>query len=133
MNEVFQKTRELGEAIRRSPEYRAVKAAEDRAMGSERASQTMQRLIDLKSRLESAMSENKSDWAQLESIRLAIDEARTEAEGIEELVALNDARGELEAMMEKVTSLLGYLVMGGMGDGDDDALSARIHQNVRVN
>lgn len=133
MNEVFQKTRELGEAIRRSPEYKAVKAAEDKAMGSERASQTMRHLIELKSRLENAMSENKSDWAELENIHMAIDEARAEAEGIEELVALNDARSELEAMMEKVTSLLGYLVMGGMGDGDDESLNARLHQNARVN
>ena len=61
---------------------------------------------ELKSRLENAMSENKSDWAELESIHVAIDEARAEAEGIEELVALNDARSELEAMMEKVTSFV---------------------------
>ena len=41
MNEVFEKTRELGEAIQRSDEYLTLKAAEAKAMKNTEAADAM--------------------------------------------------------------------------------------------
>ena len=98
MNEVFLKTRELGEALRRSPEFLAVKRAEDKVMENERASELMSRMMDLRTRLETAMSENKGEWPQLEALRVEMDELQAQADGIEELRQLNEARSVFAAL-----------------------------------
>ena len=52
MNEVFKKTRELAEALLESDEYKAVKAAEDKAFGNKEAADTVGRYLEAKKRME---------------------------------------------------------------------------------
>ena len=47
MNEVFEKTRELGEAIQRSDEYLTLKAAEAKAMKHTEAADAMGKYMEL--------------------------------------------------------------------------------------
>ncbi len=132
MNEVFVKTRELGEALRQSPEFLAVKRAEDRVRANARASELMSRMLDLRARLETAMSENKSEWPQLEALRLEMDELQAQADSIEELKQLNEARSVFAELMGKVSALLGFAVSGAMSEEPFEALGSAIHSGARV-
>ena len=76
MNEVFAKTRELGEALLRSDEFKAVKDAENKAMSDPEAAQIVGRFIELRSDMEKAMSEGEKDWVKIGNLSSEIDTCR---------------------------------------------------------
>ena len=56
MNEVFLKTRELGEAILKSEEFALVKKAEEKAMKNTEAAETMGKYLEAKGEMDRMMA-----------------------------------------------------------------------------
>ena len=55
MDAVFQKTRELGQALMESETYQKMKAAEDKAMQNQEAARTMGEFLEKRQQLQSLM------------------------------------------------------------------------------
>lgn len=114
MNEVFEKTRELGEALLHSEEYKAVKAAEDRAMANAEAAQTVGRFLELRKQMEEMMSEAEKDWAKVQKVTEEIDECKQQMDAIEDLAALDAARDKFSELINQVNNVLHFIVTGEM-------------------
>ena len=61
MDRVFEKTRELGQALLESDAYLAMKAAEDRAMQNEEAANTMAQFLEKRNALHALMQSENPD------------------------------------------------------------------------
>ena len=69
MDNVFAKTRELGEALLESDAYLKMKAAEDKAMQNEEAARAMGEYLEKRQELQSMMqSENPDPGADRKSV-----------------------------------------------------------------
>jgi cell fate (sporulation/competence/biofilm development) regulator YlbF (YheA/YmcA/DUF963 family) len=75
MDAVFQKTRELGQALMESEAYQKMKAAEDRAMQNEEAARTMGEYLEKRQALQSMMQSENPDPGALKRISDEMDEA----------------------------------------------------------
>ena len=118
MNEVFAKTRELGEALLRSEEYKAVKDAENKAMSNPEAAQIVGRFIELRADMEKAMSEGEKDWVKIGSLSSEIDSCREKMNGIEVLNELDSAREAFSELINQINSVLRFIVTGDMTPGE---------------
>ena len=61
MDNVFAKTRELGEALLNSETYQRMKQAEDRAMQNTEAAETMARFLEKRQALQALMQSENPD------------------------------------------------------------------------
>jgi cell fate (sporulation/competence/biofilm development) regulator YlbF (YheA/YmcA/DUF963 family) len=61
MDQVFLKTRELGQALVESETYLAMKQAEDTAMKNEEAAKTMGKYLELRGQLQEMLGESEPD------------------------------------------------------------------------
>ncbi|MBR4236724.1 MAG: YlbF family regulator [Clostridia bacterium] len=118
MNEVFAKTRELGEALLRSDEFKAVKDAENKAMSDPEAAQIVGRFIELRSDMEKAMSEGEKDWVKIGNLSSEIDTCREKMNGIEVLNDLDSAREAFSELINQINSVLRFIVTGDMTPGE---------------
>ncbi len=118
MNEVFAKTRELGEALLRSDEFKAVKDAENKAMSDPEAAQIVGRFIELRSDMEKAMSEGEKDWVKIGNLSSEIDTCREKMNGIEVLNELDSAREAFSELINQINSVLRFIVTGDMTPGE---------------
>ena len=114
MNEVFQKTRELGEALLHSDEYKAVKLAEDKAMANQEASEAVGRFLELRGKMEEMMSAQTKDWDEVRRITEQIDECKEKMDSIDVLNELNEARDRFSDLINQINSVLRFIVTGEM-------------------
>jgi len=119
MNEVFEKTRALGEALLNSDEYKAVKTAEDKAMGNPEAANAVGRLMELRSKMEALMSQNEKDWAEVQKLNDEIEECRRYISAIEVMAELDKARENFGNLIQQVNNVLQFIVTGEMTNGAD--------------
>ena len=117
MNEVFKKTRELAEALLESDEYKAVKAAEDKAFGNKEAADTVGRYLEAKKRMEEIMSENSKDWGEVQRLTDEIDKCTREMAQIEDLVNLHAARDRFSGL---INDMLQLIITGEISDEDGE-------------
>ena len=65
MDMIFQKTRELGEALLESEIYTKMKAAEEKAMKNEEAARLMSEMLERRSSIQEMMQQTNPDPAAL--------------------------------------------------------------------
>ena len=114
MNDVFLKTRELGEALLHSDEYKAVKQAEDRAMANQEASEAVGRYLELRGKMEEMMSAQTKDWDEVRRVTEEIDECKQKMDAIDDLNTLNEARDRFSELINQINSVLRFIVTGEM-------------------
>lgn len=119
MNIVFEKTRELGEALLASEEYLAVKAAEDKAMSNKEAADAVGRLLELRGEMERLMSENEKDWSAVQKLNDEIEACRAVLDAIPDMAELNRARDKFGSLIGQVNNVLQFIVTGEMSNGED--------------
>ena len=119
MNEVFEKTRELGEALLRSEEYLAMKAAEEKALSNEEASKVVGRFLELRGQMETLMSDNEKDWAKVQAVTDEIEECKKKMGEIDDLIALDKARDDFGALINNINSVLHFIVSGTMENDEE--------------
>ena len=119
MNEVFEKTRELGEALLRSEEYTAVKKAEEAAMQNEAAAEVVGKFLEARRQMEQMMAENDKDWFKVKQLTDEIDGYRMQMDAIEDLKKLDKARETFSELINQINTLLRFIVTGQMSDEDE--------------
>ena len=120
MNEVFKKTRELAEALLESDEYKAVKAAEDKAFGNKEAADTVGRYLEAKKRMEEIMSENSKDWGEVQRLTDEIDKCTKDMAQIEDLVALHAARDRFSGLINDINKVLQLIITGEANEDEGE-------------
>lgn len=120
MNEVFQKTRELGEALMATEEYLAMKAAEEKAMQNAEAAKTMGKFIEQKQRMEELLAQSSPDYTLLKQLSTEIDELQARLQLIDDIAALTSARENFSQLINQVNSVLRFIITGEMENEGDD-------------
>ena len=114
MDTVFQKTRELGQALMESEAYLKMKAAEDKAMQNEEAARAMGQYLEKRQELQSMMQSENPDPGALKRISDEMDEAQERLQMMDDIVALTDARNEFNALIGQINQVLQFIVTGEM-------------------
>ena len=120
MNEVFEKTRELGEALLRSDEYKKVKEAEERATANAEAAQVVGQFIEKRNEMQQLMSENDKDWEKVGKLSDEIEELKAKMDSIDDLIALDKARDKFGELINQINSVLHFIVTGEIESDDNE-------------
>lgn len=118
MNEIFLKTRELGDAILKSEEFKNVKDAEERAMKNTEAAETMGKYLEAKGEMDKMMAKGEKDWARVKQLSDEMSALQERMNMIDDIKALNDAREGFANLITQVNSVLRFIVTGEMDDGE---------------
>lgn len=118
MEMVFQKTRELGQALIDSEVYQNMKAAEEKAMKNQEAAQLMSDMLERRSAIQEHMQQTNPDPAVLKRLSDEMDSIQEKLQMMDDIVALTQTRGEFNAMMSQVNQVLQFIVTGRMDDGE---------------
>lgn len=114
MDAVFQKTRELGQALMESEAYLKMKAAEDRAMQNGEAARAMGEYLEKRQQLQEAMQSENPDPGALKRISDEMDAAQERLQMMDDIVALTEARNEFNALIGQINQVLQFIVTGEM-------------------
>ena len=114
MDVIFQKTRELGQALLESEAYLKMKAAEDRAMQNEEAARTMSEYLEKRQQLQAMVQSENPDPGALKRISDEMDAAQERLQMIDDIAALTDARNEFNALIRQINQVLQFIVTGEM-------------------
>lgn len=123
MNEVFMKTRELGEAILKSEEFACVKEAEERAMKNTEAAETMGKYLELKGEMDKMMAMGEKDWVKVKQLSDDMSSLQERMTLIDDIKALNMARDNFANLINQVNSVLRFIVTGEMDDEENGGCS----------
>ncbi len=114
MDAVFQKTRELGQALLECEIYQKMKAAEDRAMANEEASQAMSQYLEKRTEMLELMQTDNPDPGALKRLSDEIDAAQERLRLIDDITALTEARNEFNGLINQINQVLQFIVTGNM-------------------
>ena len=114
MDAVFQKTRELGQALMESDAYLNMKAAEDRAMQNEEATRAMGDFLEKRQQLQGLMQSENPDPGAMKRISDEMDAAQERLQMMDDIVALTEARNEFNALIGQINQALQFIVTGEM-------------------
>jgi len=116
MDQVFVKTRELGQALAESDAYKNMKAAEDRAMANKEAAETMGRYMEIRSSLQEMLSKPDPDSVAMKTLSDEMDELHTKLQNIDDIVQLTQAREAFNALIAQVNQVLQFIVTGKLDE-----------------
>ena len=109
MDNVFQKTRELGEALLASETYQRMKAAEDKAMQNAQAAGLMSDLLEKRSGIQQLMQQENPDAGALKRLSDEMDEIQEQLRMMDDIVALTEARSEFTSLINQVNQVLQFI------------------------
>ena len=116
MNAVFEKTRELGDALMASEEYLAMKAAEDAAMADADAAAMMGNYLEHKQQIQEILESGNPDADELARHKDAMDEIQRQFQEIPAIAKMNEAREGFDTLISQVNQVLRFIITGEMGD-----------------
>lgn len=114
MNEVFEKTQALGEALLESPEYKAMREAEEAVRNHETASVMLEQFGAHKHALESLFEQENPD---AEAVRLHTESMQSLQKQLNEtdvVAAMNEARRAFSQIIQQVNQVLQFMITGEM-------------------
>lgn len=114
MNEVFQKTRELGEALMKSEEYATMKACEDAAAGNELAARTMGLYLEKRGALEKLMMSDNPNPKEMSELSAEMEAIQEALQSIEDISRLTEARAAFNKLIAQVNQVLRFIITGEM-------------------
>ena len=117
MDNVFQKTRELGEALLASETYQRMKAAEDKAMQNAEAAGLMSDLLEKRAGIQQLMQQENPDAGALKRLSDEMDGIQEKLHMMDDIVALTEARSEFTSLINQVNQVLQFIVTGKMDSG----------------
>ncbi|MBR1560521.1 MAG: YlbF family regulator [Clostridia bacterium] len=118
MDMVFQKTRELGEALLQSEAYLNMKAAEDKAMANADAAQTMAGFLEKRGELHALMQSENPDPVAMKRVSDEMDDLQDRMQMIDDVVALTEARNQFNSLIGQINQVLQFIVTGRMEEAD---------------
>ncbi len=116
MDEIFKKTRELGQALLESETYLNMKRAEDKAMQNQEAAALMGSFIEKRTELLELMQTENPDPGAMKRLSDEMDEEQSRLNMIDDIVALNAARNEFNGLIGQINQVLQFIVTGKMDE-----------------
>ena len=120
MSEVFVKTRELAEALMRSEEYIAMKAAEDVAIQNEEAAGIMAQYMERQQELEAVMMKNEPDVEGMNRLSAEMEALQKKLQETPDIANLTATRTAFSNLINQVNQVLRFTITGEMGDEADE-------------
>ena len=114
MDKVFQKTRELGQALLECEVYANMKEAEERAMKNQEAAQLMASFLEKRTQIQQMMQEGNPDPGAMKRLSDEMDADQERLQMMDDIVALTQARGEFTGLINQVNQVLQFIVTGEM-------------------
>ena len=118
MDKVFEKTRELGQALLESESYLKMKSCEEKAMKNVEAARLMGELLERRGSIQEMMQRTDPDPAALKRLSDEMDGIQEQLQMMDDIVELTQARGEFNGLINQVNQVLQFIVTGRMDDGD---------------
>lgn len=119
MDKVFEKTQELGEALKESPVYLRMKEAEAKAMQNAQAAELMTEYLEKRGQIQEMMENENPDPGAMKRLSDEMDEIHQRLDMIDDIAALTAARGEFNALIGQINQVLQFIVTGRMSDGGE--------------
>lgn len=116
MDMVFEKTRELGEALKQSEAYNRMQTAEAKAMQNLEAAEMMAQYLEKRGQIQEMMEVENPDPAVMQRLSNEMDEIQEKLQMIDDIVELTAARGEFNALIGQINQVLQFIVTGRMTD-----------------
>ena len=116
MDKVFEKTRELGEALQESPVYLRMKEAETKAMQNMQAAEMMAQYLEKRTQIQEMMEVENPDPGAMQRLSNEMDEIQEKLQMIDDIAELTAARGEFNALIGQINQVLQFIVTGRMTD-----------------
>lgn len=117
MAEIFEKARELGEAIIESKEYKELKEAELRQEQDEEALTLLKEYSEVRSRLASEIQKGDVDDGRIAEIREELEEAYEKMTTNDSITAYINAQRTFQAIIEQMNNILSFHITGKMPGG----------------
>ena len=117
MAEIFEKARELGEAILESNEYKEFKAAELAQENDEEALALLKEYSDVRSRLAGEIQKGDVSEERIAEIREELEEAYTKMTTNDTITAFINAQRPFQAVIEQMNNILSFHITGKMPGG----------------
>lgn len=124
MNEVFEKTRELAQAVMRSDEYTTMKEAEDVAMKNEAAAAIMAEYLERKQQLEEIMSREDADPLAMTRLSEKMEDLQKQLQATPDIIRLTKARENFTRLISQINQVLRFTITGDMGEEESTAGNA---------
>lgn len=118
MDTVFQKTRELGQALLNSEAYLRMKEAEDKAMQDPEAARTMADFIEKRGALHEMMQSDNPDPVAMKRISDEMDALQDRMQMIDAVVELTQTRDAFNNLIGQINQVLQFIVTGRMAEAD---------------
>lgn len=117
MDMVFQKTRELGQALMECDAYQNMKAAEERAMKNPEAAETMGLFMEKRGQLETLVSGEDFDAGEMKRLSNEMDDLQQRLQMMDDIVKMTEARNEFTQLMGQVNQVLSFMITGQIDEG----------------
>lgn len=112
MDMVFQKTRELGQALLECDAYQNMKAAEERAMKNPEAAETMGLFMEKRGQLETLVSGEDFDAGEMKRLSNEMDDLQQRLQMMDDIVKMTEARNEFTQLMGQINQVLSFMITG---------------------
>lgn len=122
--EIFDKARELGEAIVNSNEYKALKLAEAKQEQDEEAMKLLQEYSKVRHELGEEISKGDVSEERMEEIRSAVEAAYEKVTENELIADYINAQSTFQAIIDQMNSILSYHITGHMPGGCSGSCSS---------
>ena len=116
MDQVFLKTRELGQALAESEVYKHMKECEERAMANKEAAETMGRYLEIRTTLQEMLSKPDPDSVAMKALSDEMDSLHTKLQNIDDIVEMTKAREAFNGLIGQVNQVLQFIVTGQLNE-----------------
>ena len=116
MDMVFQKTRELGQALVESDIYKHMKDMENQAMKNQEAADTLGKYLEKRNQIQEMLSQENPDPAVMKALSDEMDDLQDRLQMIDDIVQLNQARNEFSNLINQVNQVLQFIVTGTLDE-----------------
>ena len=114
MDNVFEKTRELGEALLESDAYKRMKAAEEKAMQNAQGAEMMAAYLEKRGQIQEMMELENPDPGAMKRLSDEMDEIQERLQMIDDIAELTAARSEFNGLIGQINQVLQFIVTGRM-------------------
>lgn len=119
MEIIFEKTRELGQALLESEAYAKMKKAEEKAMQNVQAAELMASYLEKRGQIQEMMEVENPDPGAMKRLSEEMDAIQEKLHMVDDIVELTTARAEFNGLIGQINQVLQFIVTGRMDDGSE--------------
>ena len=124
MAEIFEKARELGEAIIESEEYKALKKAEEEQENDPVALELLKNYSELRTQLAAEIQKGDVSEERMAKIREELEEAYEKMTTNDHITAYINAQRLFQAIIDQMNSIISFHITGKMPGGCSGSCSS---------